>query len=68
MHVDTTYAKETACSDSTVMTGVLDLHFKASLLATSSPASMDVQVKHSLCLSFAMESSYTAHNLKKRKR
>jgi hypothetical protein len=48
MYVNTVCAKETV----TVMTGVHNLHFKASLLATSSPASMDVQVKHSFFFFF----------------
>jgi len=42
-HMSTVCAKET-----TVMTGIHDLHFKASLLATSSPANMDGQMKHSV--------------------
>jgi hypothetical protein len=43
MCVNTVCAKETI----TVLTGVRDLHFNAILLATSLPANMDVQVKHS---------------------
>lgn len=44
MYVNTVCSKETV----PVVTGVRDLHFKASLLATSSPANMDVQVKHGI--------------------